>query len=82
MKLYKEILVDILQRKEVQVTFPDLEIDPAEIVERTCYRTLEQIKAVIHDDSLDDKECFMRIEEIVRAFEEIGSGGGYRHDFG
>ena len=82
MKLYKEILVKALQKKEVEVFFPDLDIDPAQIVEQTCYRTLEQIKAVIHDDSLDDKECFMRIDDIVRAFEEIGSGGGYRHDFG
>ena len=26
--------------------------------------------------------CFQKIEEIIRAFEEIGSGGGIRHDFG
>ena len=37
---------------------------------------------VIEDDSLEDDECFMKIEEIVCAFENLGSGGGNRHDFG
>ena len=41
-----------------------------------------QIKAIIEDDRLNDSECFQKIEEIIRAFEEIGSGGGIRHDFG
>ena len=41
-----------------------------------------KIKAIIEDDSLEDKECFRKIEEIVCAFEEIGSNGGSRHDFG
>ena len=31
--------------------------------------------------SLDDAECFQRIEEIVCAYEAIGSDGGSRHDF-
>ena len=32
-------------------------------------------------DTLEDKECFMRIEGIVNLFEEMGSGCGTRHDF-
>lgn len=47
-----------------------------------CYQALEKIKAVVQDDSLSDGECFMRIEEIVCALEDLGSGGGPRHDFG
>lgn len=47
-----------------------------------CYQALQKIKAVIQNDSLTDNECFMKIEEIICAFEALGSGGGSRHDFG
>ena len=30
-----------------------------------CYQALSQIKAVLEDDSLDDRECFMKIERCV-----------------
>jgi len=49
------------------------------------YRSLfpcQKIKAVIEDDSLEDRDCFIKIEEIVSAFEDIGSTCGPRHDFG
>ena len=42
---------------------------------------LKQIKAIIEDDSLEDPECFQKIEEIVNTFEMFGSDGGSRHDF-
>ena len=29
-----------------------------------CYQALSQIKAVLEDDSLDDRECFMKIEKM------------------
>ena len=41
-----------------------------------------KIKAIIQDDSLEDKECVNKIEKIVCTLEEIGSSGGNRHDFG
>ena len=41
-----------------------------------------RIKEIIEDDTLDDPECFMKIEEIVCVLEEVGSSGGIRHDFG
>ena len=81
MDLYKDILMGALSKHRVEVTFPDLRIDAAQIVEGTCYRALEKIKAVIEDDSLEDAECFNRIEAIVHALEDIGSNGGSRHDF-
>ena len=46
------------------------------------HKTLTISKAVIHDDSLTDNECFMKIEEIICVFEALGSNGGTRHDFG
>ena len=45
------------------------------------YQTLLRIQEIVHDETLDDAECFQRIEEIVCAYEAIGSGGGSRHDF-
>lgn len=65
----------------MHIVFPNLKIDAAQIVETACYQTLQKIKAVIEDDSLEDQACFIEIEKIVRLFEELGSGGGSRHDF-
>ena len=81
MDLYKELLIHILADSRVEVTFPDLQLDAAQLVEAASYRALQQIKAVIDDDSLEDTECFMKIESIVRALEDIGSNGGARHDY-
>ena len=53
----------------------------AEIVSSECYQALRRIKAIVEDDSLDDSECFQRIEEIICTFESLGSGSS-RHDFG
>ena len=77
-----ELLSHILAQGEVQITFPQQNEPFTQIVEGQCYQTLCKIKAIIEDDRLDDSECFQRIEEIIHAFEEIGNGGGVRHDFG
>lgn len=82
MTLYQEILAHALSKGEVRITFPGNESDLCQIVENKAYQTLQKIKDVLSDDSLDDPECFMRIEEIVCAFESLGSDGGSRHDFG
>jgi len=79
MELYKEILVKALSQEEMHVTFPDLlQLNANEIIEARCYQALQKIQAIIHNDDLSDFAC---IEEIVRVFEELGSGGGTRHDF-
>jgi len=78
MHLYQEILAHILQHQRIHVTFPDLEISGAELIELESYWALKKIKAVIEDDSLSD---FMCVEHIVGIFEELGSNGGNRHDF-
>jgi len=82
MDLYKEILAHALANEELRITFPALQLNAAQIVESACYQALEKIKAVIHDDSLTDGECFMKIEEIICVLEQMGSSGGSRHDFG
>lgn len=82
MQLYQEILAAVLAKEELQITFPNLKINLTEIVESESYQALQKIKAVVHDDSLTDSECFMKIEEIIDILETLGSGGGNRHDFG
>lgn len=82
MELLQDILIHALQKGYVKVSFPEPDVNVAQIVDGACYKTLNRIKAIIEDDSLEDPECFMKIEEIICAFEEIGSGGGVRHDFG
>ncbi|MBP3674673.1 MAG: hypothetical protein J6J18_12675 [Oscillospiraceae bacterium] len=82
MELYQEILAKILQNERIDVRFPDLYISVNDIINQESYNALQKIKAIIHDDSLDDTECFAKIEEIICLFEAMGSSGGSRHDFG
>ena len=82
MELYKEILAHALMYGEVKTELQNQEMEVSQIVESTCYKALEKIKAILEDDNLEDKECFMKIEEMVCALEQIGSSGGNRHDFG
>lgn len=82
MELYKEILVKALEGENMEVFFPELKINPAQIVEGRCYQALNQIRDILRDDRLSDRECFLKIEEIVVLFEKLGSGCGLRHDFG
>lgn len=81
MELYNEILIKILQKQKMVVSFPDIKIELEEMIEAQSYKALKKIKAIILDDSLEDRECFMRIEEIVSTFEEFGIRAGNRHDF-
>ena len=83
MELYQEILCHVLANEKVQVSFPELvNTDVTKVVELECYKALGKIKAILEDDAFADSECFQQIEEIVCTFEELGSGGGNRHDFG
>jgi len=81
MELYKEILTHVLSHEEVQVSFPNLKIDAQKIVETAAYMALRNIKEIIHDESLEDNECFKKIEAIIIEFEALGSDGGFRHDY-
>lgn len=81
MRLFQNILKEILMEEEVQVIFPNLKMSPSELVEMKCYMALRDIKKILEDDTLEDKECFGKIEEIVHIFEGMGSDCGTRHDF-
>lgn len=82
MDLYKEILAHMLSNEKITIEFPNLTLSASEIIAAESYRALQQIKAILDDESLDDPECFLKIEGIVQAFEALGSGCGTRHDFG
>ena len=81
MELYKEILIEVLSRQEAEVRFPHLTVNPTEIIEGVCYRALERIRDILRDSTRSDEACFLKIEEIVRVLEDVGSHGGARHDF-
>lgn len=78
MQLWKDILIAALQNEEESSSFNEMEA----LFESVCYNALKRIKEIIEDDTLDDPECFAKIEEIVSTLEAIGSDGGARHDFG
>lgn len=82
MELFSEILKHYLSAESVCISFPDLKVSANELVEMQCYQALKKIKAVLDDHTLDDVSCFEQIEQIVCIFEELGSSGGSRHDFG
>ena len=62
----------------------DLVLDPAaaECLERECFTTLGKIRDILADDTLEDPECFDKIERIVCEMESLGLNCGGRHDFG
>ena len=78
MELCQAILANATKNYEEDI----VELDIEKLFEKECYIVLERIKAILEDDSLDDKDCFEKIESIVCLFEEIGSDCGARHDFG
>ncbi len=82
MELYREILAHYLSKQDAQIIFPDLQINADAIIQRQCYQALRKIRSIIQDESLEDAECFMRIEQIICALEDIGVNGESRHDFG
>ena len=82
MKLYYEILAHYLSQQDAQILFPNLHLDASAIVELSYLQIIDKIRAIIADDSLSDKECFMQIEEIISVLETYGIDCGARHDFG
>lgn len=80
--MYKEILIRILQNERVEVVFPTLQVDIHRLFELRCYQALAEVRRILRDASLEDEDCFAKIEAIVTVIEELGSDAGPRHDFG
>ena len=77
MELYEEILSGCLKE---YATCSALKMEL--VVRDRAYEALVKIKKILEEDHLSDQDCFWRIEEIIRVYEELGSDGGNRHDFG
>ena len=80
--LLGDIITQAIATGKIQVSFEGIDCTVAEVVEGECFQAIQKIKAILADDTLDDPECFYKIEEIVCVLEEMGSDGGNRHDFG
>ena len=78
MELQDRILYEAIARD----VLPSLKIDGERLVEMKCFQTICRIREILSDESLEDPECFWRIEEIFSALDALGIGGGGRHDFG
>ena len=79
MDILMRVLADKLEKGEIK-----LEIDSEVIaeIEKECMEVLRRIRAILADESIEDPECFERIEQIVCAMESIGLSCGSRHDYG
>lgn len=55
--------------------------EAAQEVEGDALRILEKIQTILNDDTLDDPDCFERIELIVKTFYANGLSTD-RHDWG
>ncbi len=79
MGILQRMAANMLSRGEVTIT---LAPDTLQYLESRCFGILERISQIIADDTLDDPECFQRIEQIVCELERNGIDCGTRHDFG
>lgn len=77
MELYEQIICQVM----IYDIIPKLDIDYEKLVEQRCYRAIQEIYAILSDEKLEDPECFQRIEAIVSVLDNLGIGGGSRHDF-
>ena len=72
MDLYQQILMHILEEKKDALSTPEIKAAMDRAVELKSYHTLVKIKQIIEDESLEDPECFQRIEAILTALENAG----------
>lgn len=82
MNFYDSMVHGLLVKiwEKAGLTKEDLKTMAEALMKDAACRALEDIRRVLDDDRLDDPNCFQRIEEIVKIYEEMGSNGGSRHD--
>ena len=80
MDIWKEILCNAIWKGAIKIDLPKEE-HLKYIIESECYQALCKIKDIINSDDLDDKSCFLKIEEIICYVESLGIDCGSRHDF-
>ena len=50
------------------------------LLKERSVRVLGEIRRILEEDTTD-KDCFSKIEAIVKVYESLGADGGARHDF-
>ena len=80
MELWRELIINGLQNENYKFDFINDKI-LMQIIETESYKMLKQIKDFIENEKLTDKDCFIKIEELLCMLEEKGVFCD-RHDFG
>ena len=65
----------------IRVFMQDVENFYRCLVSDASSRALLKIWDILADDSMDDPECFQRIEAVVHLMEDLGIPCGGQHDF-
>ena len=81
MEVATALLTHILAQKKLQVKVTIEGVDLAALLERDSLVLLSRIREILRDDTLDDGECFAKIEALVCLYEEQGLFCGTRHDY-
>ena len=79
MELWRELLINGLQNDDKINSINDKVLK--EILENEIYQVLLKVKKTIDDETLADKDCFDKLEEILNVLEE-NNISCIRHDFG
>ncbi len=80
MELWRELLISGLQNENYKLDYINDQIIK-EMVEKRSYEVLLQVKQIIDDEKLSDKDCFIKVEEILCVLEKNNIFCD-RHDFG
>jgi len=80
--LLEELLLAAVRDGNIRVNCSFEAEELEKIVNGKCYEILCEIQKIVRDDTIDDPECFKKVEELVCLFEREGLGAGGRHDFG
>ena len=80
MEVYEAILCNLLKQGTLKLELPEINIE--QVANSFCCQSLLKIRNILTDDTLNDAECFTKIEEIIHVFESMGCSCGCRHDFG
>ena len=72
MTLYEELLWGCLTNLPVQVTFPNLTVNPNDLVEMKSFLAIERIRDILEKEGLTDQERTMQIRYIIYTLEAEG----------
>lgn len=82
MELFTQLFIKALEGQKVEVAFTGGNFDLKESIESASVAALGRIREILNDATLEDPECFKKIEAIVCEYEALGLHCGDRHDFG